>query len=595
MLRFTYFFLFFLLALSAAQAQNTTCANAIRICLNTPVTYPASTGAGAAESGPDYGCLGSEPNPAWFIFRIDNPGTHSIQETNSQGRDLDFILYGPFQNETGNCGNLTAANTADCSYAGGATESIDFTSVNQGDYYILLVTNFSNQPTNVTFNQTSGTGTFDCNFTGECQISLVTTNPGDCDSLTNTYTLQGSVFSFYPPAGGQLIVSSGGETQTINGPFNNTTSFSISGLPSNGAASTVSASFNATSGCSSTANFTAPSGCLPCVASAISNGPVCAGQTLELTTNYAALADYQWTGPNGFSSTEANPVIEGVTIAATGTYTVLIEGQNCVSERDVEVEIIGAPDAVITTPSDTICEGSILFLGAAEIPGATWSWAGPLAYSSSARNNQILDAQPENSGLYVVSAERAGCTGVPDSVYYLVNANPEISIVGDTIQTPGEAGIIYISGPSGMTYYWNFIGDETLIDLAVYTGNNDTLAVFWDDREGDLLIQVVGIDENGCASNQAVLSTHITNADFIPGIGNTDSFQVYPNPARDNINLANNSKAELICALYSSEGKLIKSFDLPRQSVVSVNLDQLDTGLYFVRSGSSIRKFVIAR
>lgn len=594
MLRFTYFFFLFLFASSVTQAQNTSCANAIRICLNTPVTYPASTGAGAAESGPDYGCLGSEPNPAWFIFRIDNPGTHSIEETNSQWRDLDFILYGPFQNETGNCGDLTAENTADCSYAGGATETIEFTSVNQGDYYILLVTNFSNQPTNVTFNQTSGTGTFDCNFTGECQISLVTTNPGDCDSLTNTYTLQGSVFSFYPPAGGQLIVSSGGESQTINGPFNNTTSFSISGLPSNGAAATVTASFNASSGCTSTANFTAPSGCLPCEASALSNGPVCAGQTLELTTNYAALADYQWTGPNGFASTEANPVIEEVTISATGTYTVLIEGQNCVSEREVEVEIIGAPDAMITTPSDTICEGSILFLGAAEIPGASWSWTGPMSYSSSARNNQILDAQPENSGLYILSAERAGCTGAPDSVYYLVNANPEISIIGDTIQPPGEAGIIYIDGPAGMTYYWNFIGDETLIDLAVYTGNNDTLAVFWDDREGELIIQVVGIDENGCTSNEAVLNTHVTNADFIPDNSSVGIFQLFPNPANDNLNLVNNSNYELNISLYSSDGKLIKSYAVPGNSIVQVSLNHLDNGLYFVQSGKTIRRFVIA-
>ena len=191
----------FLLIGSYIQAQvgNSICANAIQICLSQPVTYPAAIDAGAAQVGPDYGCLGTVNNPAWFLFRVGTPGTHVIAETNSNLRDLDYILFGPFTNPTGNCNSLDSIHTAACSYAGGSTETINFTSTTSGDYYLLLITNYSNLATNVTFAQTSGTGTYDCEFEAVCAISLVTANPSTCDTLTNNYQVTGSVFTFNPP------------------------------------------------------------------------------------------------------------------------------------------------------------------------------------------------------------------------------------------------------------------------------------------------------------------------------------------------------------------------------------------------------------
>jgi hypothetical protein len=41
---------------------------------------------------------------------------------------------------------------------------------------------------------------------------------------------------------------------------------------------------------------------------ASSNSPVCLGKTLTLTASGGT--KYQWSGPNGFSSTLQNPVIE---------------------------------------------------------------------------------------------------------------------------------------------------------------------------------------------------------------------------------------------------------------------------------------------
>ncbi len=44
--------------------------------------------------------------------------------------------------------------------------------------------------------------------------------------------------------------------------------------------------------------------------------------------------DYAWTGPNGFRSTLANPVITAATPAANGTYTVtVVDANGCSTQR----------------------------------------------------------------------------------------------------------------------------------------------------------------------------------------------------------------------------------------------------------------------
>ena len=73
-----------------------------------------------------------------------------------------------------------------------------------------------------------------------------------------------------------------------------------------------------------------------------SNGPICAGTNLTLTANstFTGPLTYAWTGPNGFTSTEQNPVIANAGVTAGGTYNLLITSTlgNC-----------PAPAASITT------------------------------------------------------------------------------------------------------------------------------------------------------------------------------------------------------------------------------------------------------
>ncbi|UPQ80773.1 GEVED domain-containing protein [Flavobacterium azooxidireducens] len=95
---------------------------------------------------------------------------------------------------------------------------------------------------------------------------------------------------------------------------------------------------------------------------ATNNGPVCEGGTVNLTGSSDVGVTFSWTGPNGFTSTDQNPTISDVTLAASGTYTfTATSADNCSSTGSTEVLI--SPSLVLAiTPSANpinVCEGDL--------------------------------------------------------------------------------------------------------------------------------------------------------------------------------------------------------------------------------------------
>ena len=145
--------------------QNNTCANADPFCTdNGMYEFPAGVNAGSGESGPDYDCLYTTPNPAWYYMRILNPGNIDIYMYSTPSVDIDFCCWGPFTDPSSPCPNgLTSNKVVSCSYAAAHTEHCLIPATAQtGEYYILVITNYSNQTTNISFSKVAGTGTTDC-------------------------------------------------------------------------------------------------------------------------------------------------------------------------------------------------------------------------------------------------------------------------------------------------------------------------------------------------------------------------------------------------------------------------------------------------
>lgn len=145
--------------------QNNHCATADPFCTdNGMYEFPAGVDAGNGEGGPDYDCLHTTPNPAWYFMRIGTPGNINIYMYSTPGVDIDFCCWGPFDDPETPCPNgLTENKVVSCSYSGNATETCMIPNGAQtGEYYILVITNYSNQVCDIHFSKTNGTGTTDC-------------------------------------------------------------------------------------------------------------------------------------------------------------------------------------------------------------------------------------------------------------------------------------------------------------------------------------------------------------------------------------------------------------------------------------------------
>jgi gliding motility-associated-like protein len=167
--------LFCFLAYNSLSAQGTTCATADPFCSNGLDPYPAGVNNPAAPAGNNYDCLFTQPNPAWFYISVSQNGDLSFTLDNTNSVDIDFIVYGPFTDlaaATSQCGGLgnggASGAIADCSYSGAAVEQVDIIGAQAGEVYLLMVTNFSNQPTDIFASPNAGSGDYAC----DCETTV---------------------------------------------------------------------------------------------------------------------------------------------------------------------------------------------------------------------------------------------------------------------------------------------------------------------------------------------------------------------------------------------------------------------------------------
>lgn len=151
--------------------------------------------------------------------------------------------------------------------------------------------------------------------------------------------------------------------------------------------------------------------------------PVCVGSTLSLSTPAYPGAVYTWSGPDNFSSSQQNPILQNVTLKSAGIYSLTLTLNNCTSQPGtVNVfPVIAAPTASGNGP---VCEGNAIQLNAGNLSGASYAWKGPNGFTSALQNPNISSGNILNSGMYYVTASIAGCPGLTDSVRILVNRPP---------------------------------------------------------------------------------------------------------------------------------------------------------------------------
>ncbi|MBI5541857.1 MAG: T9SS type A sorting domain-containing protein [Bacteroidia bacterium] len=161
----------------AGFSQNNYCNTALPFTTGLTYTFPAGVNSGTAEAGPNYGCLLSQPNPAWYYMQVADSGPINIHLSTNPAQDVDFVCWGPFTSPSAPCtSQLTAnctscpnntvnpsfypsGNLVDCSFSTGWQEDCNIANAVTGEWYIFMITNYSNQACNIIFEQTNSLAT----------------------------------------------------------------------------------------------------------------------------------------------------------------------------------------------------------------------------------------------------------------------------------------------------------------------------------------------------------------------------------------------------------------------------------------------------
>jgi len=134
-----------------------TCAGANSLCGSFGMPFQNTTG---VSSQGTMGCLSSTPNATWFNFSVNTPGLINLEISQrtpgspTPDLDADYVVYGPYSELGTPCnGQLTTGQIVSCSYSAAAVEHPSFTATQAGQYYYLMVTNFSNRSGTITITE----------------------------------------------------------------------------------------------------------------------------------------------------------------------------------------------------------------------------------------------------------------------------------------------------------------------------------------------------------------------------------------------------------------------------------------------------------
>ena len=178
-----------------------------------------------------------------------------------------------------------------------------------------------------------------------------------------------------------------------------------------------------------------------------SNSPVCVGLTLNLFSNSIVGATYNWSGPNGFSSSLEDPIITPAPINASGNYFLSVMSNGCTATTSITATVNPVP--VANAGNDAfICQGSAALLNGSGT--GTFQWSPLIDLSNDTISSPI--ATPSVTTLYILTVDAGGCTDA-DTVLVSVTPTPILMVNNDTTICLGQCMSLNVSGAD--FYSWN--------------------------------------------------------------------------------------------------------------------------------------------
>ena len=169
-----------------------------------------------------------------------------------------------------------------------------------------------------------------------------------------------------------------------------------------------------------------------------SSRAVCAGQTINLGANSTTSgATFAWTGPNGFTSSQQNPVISSATSAAAGSYSCSVSAGGCTSNPKTVSVLVNSP---VNSP---LSEG----FTSATFPPASWRISNPNNDVTWVRNTAVGGFGTSSNCMAIDNYNLPFTTGRRDTMFL-----PVVNFSGQT-----AASLSF-----DVAHAWNGSGHDTL-------------------------------------------------------------------------------------------------------------------------------------
>lgn len=243
------------------------------------------------------------------------------------------------------------------------------------------------------------------------------------------------------------------------------------------------------------------------IASNNSNGS-CPGTNLQLTAAGNGTS-YAWTGPNGFTSSQQNPILANTNSSFNGVYTVVSTGTNGSTSATTMVNYANVVPAVVKT-TGSVCEGGTATIES-ENSGTSYMWYGPAGYHAIGKKEYLEGVNALSAGMYTLYVfNQTGCPSIGTGELN-VHAKPYVSIEMAKAQNGcaplSKLEFAPIVNTNISSYAWDFGNGKTSTEQ-----NPTNISI---DNSGSYNVKLTVTNGLGCANTA------------------TKTLEAYPTPTSD--------------------------------------------------------------
>lgn len=312
---------------------------------------------------------------------------------------------------------------------------------------------------------------------------------------------------------------------------------------------------------------------------------VCSGAiNTYWVSNETNSTDFVWTFPAGWFGSSYSDSIDIVNNGTNGY--VKVQGHNSCGFSSVDsIYVTVTATSVPSSPSNLIgdvsfCPNSTHLYSTLPASGAeSYNWILPNGWTGSSVTNSISTIATVQAESGVLSVSAANVCGFSSPTILNV-----VSLVNNTVSYDPNTYTI-TANAVGVTYNWVLCNSN-----GTFTGSYGNQQLFTPTFGG---LYAVEISDNGCTGISECI-----NVSFVAVEENSmEDFTIYPNPTNSTVNIQFENfenSADLKIITLSGQTVINQKIDqLNSEKVMSLDVSNLKTGIYFVKVGNHTEKLII--